>query len=245
MASQIGTTFGAFVGSERELYKDDHNNKVAMSLSQVTRYLRFVDIVHGRYVEASKSCAQASRRRLDWGKQRSGTGYLTADEIDQLRHEAELFERLHLEIESFFIFATIALDKIAHVVEDYFWPARGLSLKSHGKWHKSATNFAREKGIQLPDQMPSTMECLQRQVVDHRDKYVTHQRNPRTMFATYGTADDAMRIGTTHLYPRDSDAQAKSPHVDDIVANLDAYVEQLMDLIVSNRAKSRYDVLSG
>ena len=245
MASQIGTTFGAFVGSERELYEDDHNNKVAMSLSQVTRYLRFVDIVHSRYAEVSKSCAQASRRRFGENKQKSGTGILTADEIDQLTQEAELFERLHLEIESFFIFATIALDKIAHFVEDYFGPARGLSLKSHGKWHKSVTNFAREKGIQLPEQMPFTMESLQRQVIDHRDKHVTHQRNPRTMFATYGTADDAMRIGTTHLYPRGSDAQAKSPHVDDVVANLDSYVKQLMALIVTNRAKSRYNVLSG
>ena len=37
-----------------------------------------------------------------------------------------LTTRLHLEIESFYLFAKILLDKVAHFVEFYFGPGRKL-----------------------------------------------------------------------------------------------------------------------
>ena len=43
-----------------------------------------------------------------------------------------------------------------------------------------------------------------------------------------------------YLYPRDSESQKESPHIADVVTNLEAYVKQLMNLIVANRTKSRY-----
>lgn len=240
MASQIAKTFCDFIVSERDSYEADDNNKVAFSLMQISRYLRFVDIIYNRHAQANESCVAATRRRMEEAKQQSGTRTLTSEELDQFHQEAEMIELLHLEIESIFIFVKIALDKIAHFVGDYFGAARGVSQRSHDKWCKSASNFAREKDIQLPSQLLSSMEWLQRNVADHRDKQITHQENPRTLFATSFGGYEGAQIVTLYLYPRDSDAQTESPRVNDVVAHLDAYINQLMDLIASNRAKSRY-----
>ena len=245
MASQIGKTFCDFIMSERDRYEADDNNKVAFSLMQISRYLRFVDIIYTRYAQINESCVAAIRRRMEEDKQQqSGRRTLTSEESDQHRQEAEFVELLHLEVESVFIFVKIALDKIAHFVGDYFGVARGVSQRSHDKWCKSAKNFEREKDIQLPYQLLSSMEWLQRHVADHRDKQITHQENPRTVFGTSFGGDGATRIVSSYLYPRDSDAHTKSPRVNEVVAHLDAYINQLMDLVACNRAKSRYKLRS-
>jgi hypothetical protein len=38
---------------------------------------------------------------------------------------------LHLEIESYYVFAKIILDDVARAIEYYFGPHRGLALDSH------------------------------------------------------------------------------------------------------------------
>ena len=89
-----------------------------------------------------------------------------------------------------------------------------------------------------------TMKWLRLQVVYYRDKQITHQKNPRTLFTTFIDADGAVQLGTNYLYQREWDEQQESPRIDDVVTNLNVYVEQLIELIVSNRAKSRYNFRS-
>lgn len=247
MTSQIGTIFSEFIGNERNFYEGHDNNKVAFSLQQVARYLRFVDIIHSRYVEVNESYIQMNSSFFgNLNNKQSGSRELTADEQDQFLKHAELTEQLHLEIESFFIFTKIVLDKIAHFIQDYFGTAyrKKLKLKSHKKWCEVADSFARIKGMHLPEQIIPTMNWLQTHVAKHRDENIIHLQKSRTLFFTQNSPVAGSRIGTTQLYPKDSDKQSQSPNVDEVVTKLDAYIQHLMDLIVSNRDKSRYKIRS-
>ncbi len=159
--------------------------------------------------------------------------------------ESDVYEILHLETESFFLFAKIALDKIARCIEDYFGSARGLSLRSHDKWCKHASSFTNVKTLDLPDGLSDTIIKLREWISDYRDKQISHFQNPRAIFPTYISAEGSTQIGITFLNPKKSDQQEKSPEVDEVYNKLETYVRQLIELITSNRSRSRYVLRTG
>jgi len=237
-------TFSNFVGSERRHYEGEDNNRVAFSLGQIGRYLRFVAIIKKRHAEANGRATKDFRRVVS-AKRKSGVRQLTPKEVENLERDRHTLEILHLETESFFLFAKITLDKVAQFIEDYFGPAHGLSLRSHDKWCKNASKFVAAKKLDLPNELLGTIALLKGQVSDYRDKQIAHLKNPRTMFVTFFSAEDSAHPGTTYLYPTESDRQSKSPGVEELYKQLEKYVSQLIELIVSNRLRSRYKLRVG
>ncbi len=77
---------------------------------------------------------------------KSGDAF-TKEESAFLDQGPVLFNQLHLEIESFDLFAKIFLDKIANFLEFYFESARGLSLDSHDQLVISSETG--RKGVEL------------------------------------------------------------------------------------------------
>lgn len=236
--------FSNFVGSERKHYAGEDNDRVARSLEQIGRYLRFVAIIKRRYAEASNRATGDFRRAVS-AKRESGVRQLTPEEVEDLERDRHTLEILHLETESFFLFAKITLDKVAHFIEDYFGFAHGLSLRSHDKWCKNASNFVAAKHLDLPNDLLDTMTLLQGQISDYRDKQIAHLKNPRAMFVTHFSAKGSAHLGTTFLYPKESDRYSRSPGVGELYEQLEKYVSQLIELIVSNRLRSRYKLRAG
>ena len=237
-------TFSNFVGSEREHYVGADNNRVAFSLGQIGRYLRFVAIIKRRHAETNSRATEDFRRAVS-AKRESGVRQLTPEEMEDLERDRHTLEILHLETESFFLFAKITLDKVAQFIEDYFGSAPGLSLRSHDKWCKNASNFVAAKQLDLPNELLDTMTLLKGRVSDYRDKQIAHLKNPRAMFITHFPAEGSAHLGTTYLYPKESDRYSKSPGVEELYKQLEKYVSQLIELIVSNRLRSRYKLRAG
>ncbi len=123
----------AFVIAERQRYEGDANNRVAYSLSQVGRYLRFVEIARARHKAVSDQVVVRFRRMISETAANPGTRELTAEEVADLEKDSQLQVSLHFEMESVLIFAKILLDKIAQFIEDFFGIIRGSSLRSHDR----------------------------------------------------------------------------------------------------------------
>src|SRR5262245_52367091 len=123
--SPLVDRFVAFVVAERERYEGDDNNRVAFSLGQVGRYLRFVEIAKFRYQAVNEEVVGRFRREIDKAAANPGTRELTAEEVAEFETGSRLHLLLHFEIESFILFAKTLLDKIAHCIEDLYGPARG------------------------------------------------------------------------------------------------------------------------
>ena len=240
MRSEIIDRFVAFVMSERRLYGTHDNNRVGFSLGQIGRYLRFVEIARSRYLPVSKTVAERFRKTMEEARQNLGTRELIPEEIAELEKEGQLHQLLHFEIESFFLFAKILLDKIAHFIGDYFGQAHGVSFRSHDKLCKGIDQYLKEKNLQIPSGMKNTMVELRSLVADYRDKQIAHLQNPRALHVTQIAANGAAQIGASTLYPNEKDKFSSSPSVEHVCAVIEVYMSQLESLIEINRSKSRY-----
>jgi hypothetical protein len=221
------------------------NNLVAFSLAQISRYLRFLEIPRSRYRSVSEEVAARSRRRMAEAATDPGPRELTAAEIADLDRDEQLHLSLHFEIESFFLFAKIFLDKVARFVQDFFGGARGLSLRSHDNWCSDADAYARAKGLAMPSGMLDTMQRLRSLVADYRDKQIAHLQNPRAMHGTQIRGNGSTQIAGSALFPTARDKQVMSPEIDQVWNLIETYVEQLIAMVETNRDKTRYKIAAG
>lgn len=237
--------FSEFIGCERGRYLDDDNNRVAFSLSQIARYLEFLQIIKSRYDDVAQQAVALTLARIENAKQHPGERPMNAADVRELESHRQLQVLLHLEITSFFLFAKILLDKIAQAIEDFFGQVRSASLQSHDKLCKNILVFAQGKGLTIPDGLSDLVAALRQEIADYRDKEITHFRNPRAVHATsFSSAGDA-HVSTVFLYPKSTDNQSNSPDIAGVHQRLDTYVDYIIALIATNRSKSHYQLRSG
>jgi hypothetical protein len=135
------TPLSRFVDSERTRFRSEDNNKFAFSLSQISRYQQFTTVVFGRYQNVSEEfIANVKAQQKSFLE---GTHKATDDQMFLVNESARLSILLHVEIESFYLFAKILLDKVAHSIEFYFGSVRKRPLDSHDDLYKNLTVYAR------------------------------------------------------------------------------------------------------
>ena len=115
---------------------------------------------------------------LNKGNNQTGKSgrYLTKKEEAQFRRKNKNSQVFQLEIESFYIFAKIYLDKTAHALETYFGERRNCSFESFSKF---ASKF---KTLESVDKFTVELELqeialkLKQEIVDFRDKKLRTRR---------------------------------------------------------------------
>ena len=103
-----------FVQTEREIYPGQGNNRFAFALEQPARYERFVRIIVGRYRETS-AAVLASQNEIarEFASNFGEPGRVRPDQLELLERQESINTKLHLEIETFYLFAKILLDHVA------------------------------------------------------------------------------------------------------------------------------------
>ncbi len=226
-----------FILSERERFGGEDNNKFAMSFSQISRYSAFRDVVLTRYEEASRQFfenTKAMRAAIVPGTRPVSSAGMTLHE-----EGIRLTILLHLEIETFYLFAKILLDKIAHSLEFYFGQGRRKPLDSHDDLVKNLASYAEEKGLKLPSDFMALAAVLKKDISDYRDYEIAHEKSPRRMRATIFDADGNMRIAGVSLYPTEKDQQVESKVLHDLSKDMAIYIDRVIELIGSNQNKTR------
>ena len=121
-----------------------------------------------------------------------------------------LTTRLHLEIESCYLFAKIFLDKVARALEFYFGQAQKLSLDSHDDLVKRLEKYASFKKLVLPDDFLKLAQQLKADISDHRDYEIAHEKSPRTLHATVFDTEGVTKIASTRFSPTARDQQVET-----------------------------------
>ena len=236
---------GEFIKSERENYLGEDNNRFAFALGQVGRYERFLWIIVGRYRESSTGFRdiQTEMTRLFTGE--PGRSYVVSPEgIVLLKRQGHVADRLHLEIETFYLFSKILLDHAARFLETYFGPVRGLSLDSHDVLTKNFEAFGARHGLCATANVAAMLPILKQRIADYRDYQIAHAKSPRTMHMTIWGGDKEPRLATTRLYPTAKEAEQmkkESENVEALMRVLEQYLTLLTDLIVANRSRSKFN----
>jgi len=168
---------------------------------------------------------------------------MTADQHALFLRSGKLQELVQLEIESFYLFAKIMLDKVAQFIGQYFGQAEGCSLASHDRFLKSIIQYQKIKGLVLDERVILIAKNLKKQIADYRDKQISHQQNPRTIVGTAWSATADVRIFTTQLYPKSTDpGQIESAPLADLGKEIDEYLLCVFSLISNNRPKTKFKV---
>jgi hypothetical protein len=166
-------------------------------------------------------------------------GSATSDELRRLIEAGHArYTKLHLEVESFYLFATVLLNKIADFLEDYFGQARGCSLRSHDQSRRSYEKFAKDKGLTFAKELVDSLEGLQTTVVHYRDKQLAHLVHPRVLKETAFDKLGNSKIVQAYLHPKETDRLIPSPKIHDVMQDIDFYIRQVIELITANRTKS-------
>ncbi len=229
-----------FVDVERRRYGTENGNRFAFSLGQAIRYVEFLGIIESRYAAIGTQIHAANKRFMQ-RQQEGGVHQLTSQEYAEFVESQNQHIVAHLEIESFYLFSKILIDKLAHFVEDYFGKAHGISMRSHGKWVKGFERYCAVKNIKAPEGMSERMSRLEIEVAEFRDKRITHLQNPRAIRGT-STNDGNPSMAFAILYPKESELRTSSesssvPTSSELLA---AYIQDAMVLIEDNRAHSRF-----
>src|ERR1700693_2136596 len=160
----VGESFDAFITAESAKLKS--GNRVFYAGSQVQRYYQFLIVILDRYRADERAFLVANDAVLTLAR----AGSVAQDEnVHRINHAMFL---LQVEIESFYLFAKILLDRMARFIEHFFGPERGLSLDSHDKLAKNIRSYCAEKGLAVDEAFLSRIVELRELVADFRDKQI-------------------------------------------------------------------------
>jgi hypothetical protein len=225
-----------FISAHRERFIIEHNNVFSFSFSKITRHWNFLEIIFERYVQTSDAFIENSKalRALTL----PGTHRVTEEQAALMLAGSGLTTAVHLEIESFYLFAKIILDEIAHALEYYFGQARGLSLDSHDDLTKNLVAYAKAKGLAIPDEFETSVTNLRKRISDFRDYQIAHEKSPRTMRATIWGPDGHVRMASNKLYPKEKDQQVDTESLSELKLALEDHVRRVINFIEVNADKT-------
>lgn len=229
-----------FISTERSRFSNRHDNMFAFSFSQVARYYEFIRLIFKRYEEANKEFIANSRKLQETFS--PGNHPLNQYQQKLLNEGRKLTLILHLEIESFYLFAKILLDKISRTIEFYFGRVEGKSLDSHNKLAKNLKDYSSTKGLITNKEFLKSIDSLKKGISNYRDKEITHEKSPRTVKATVYNAQEQSRIASTRIYPTERDLQVESKTLGELLEKIDNYLMLAVDFIESNRERTNLDL---
>jgi hypothetical protein len=229
--------------AEREHYASDSANRLVASWQQAAKYYEYLEVVVGRHATESQQLV-SSLASVD-NSLHGRSGDMSPEQVALIRASGRLSILVHLEIESYYTFAKILLDKLALVIQDYFGAERGHSLVSHDKLRKGIVNFAEKKRLALPSDLVLLLDELQRRVVDYRDKQINHSYNQRLLRYTIFDMHGDTRIGGVEVYPTNTSSSnfPSSESIPQLTERIDVYIDRVMELISSNRDRTRHELL--
>jgi len=228
-----------FINSERRRFADKYNNIFAFSFGQILYNYQYLSVIHQRYDEESREFLNIVKTQQALMK--PGTRPVTDEGMKLLVKSHELSTKLHLDIESFYLFAKILLDKSALAIEFYFGQARGLTLASHHKLIKNIASFSKAKNLNLNEALLNIAIKLQGDVSDLRDDQIAHvpsERNTRLTRSIMWDGKGNTKLVLDPIYPTEKDKHIETRLMQELIADIDKYLDEIIDFVRNNGSKT-------
>ena len=211
------------------------STRLGVAFGQISRYLLFVNLIVERYRMLSQRYIENSNALRLAFEQGANDDSFTSEQTATFDEAEDLYFEVHLEIETFYLFAKILLDKVAHFLQFYFEPARGLPLNSHDQLVRNFTRFCIAKGITPSSKFLEVAKALKVGISDHRDYRIAHEDSPRTMYGTMHDWTGRPRISMFRLNPTERDRQIESGPLEDLFVEADHYIRLAIEVVKTNQ----------
>ncbi|MBI2590449.1 MAG: hypothetical protein HYW33_01005 [Candidatus Blackburnbacteria bacterium] len=232
-----------FIDSERNRFENRHDNMFSFVFSDILIYYDYLQIILERYQPLSLEFVKNTKEMHESIKIHSGT--MDAQQMKLMGEGRKITKHLHLEIESFYLFAKILLDKISQAIQFYFGPARSLSLASHDKLTKHIENYAKTKALSLSSELFETIKKLKSDISDFRDYQIQHIEEYRQGRVARGTAFDGdgnTKLSLFSVFPTEKDRQYESRHLKELEGEISAYIDNVIEFIEQNKTKTNLNL---
>lgn len=212
-------------------------NILGAVIGQLLRYREFLTTILARHEEACADVLKA-HQKFSPAIYTGDTDTVTKLFVDLETERMKAGPALELDIESFYLFSKILLDRVARFLEFYFGPARGLSLDSHDKLVKRFASYADAKSLKVKPAMIEMATRLKEDVSDHRDYQIAHPKNPRTAHVTfYGQSH--LSVSTIEIYPTEKSKQVITKPLTSLLDALDDYLRCVIGILEDNADRTK------
>ena len=236
-------TLPDFIDRERKRFDGEYDNKFNHAFIEVYRYYRFLRIINDKHQSLISERIIADMNFRNAQPKDLGTYKMTATQMELWNKLTELSDYMQLEVESFYQFAKIFLDKMAYAIEYYFGKGPGKGFSHHSMVQKfqngnvlKIENYCQIKGIELSHRLLNRMVDLQDVISDFRDNHITHLLSTRIFRGT--GIDGRMSLGK--IYPKDEkdNIWISSENLESVLESIDDYISQVVDFIETNADKT-------
>jgi hypothetical protein len=220
---------------------------ILSTLGHCDRYLRFVRIVVDRYEAANAAYVDHAERFKAMMKEAAGgTGgssskRLTEEESKEFLAKWTLGETLYLEVESFYLFAKILLDRVADVVCLYFGHPKVKDGSSHTRLKNGIFNHICRKNSMDGQVLVPRLEDLHRRVVRHKTDVVEHLANPRWFPGIGFGGDHRVTVSMGLTAPSEGETEFDTRETEDpatLLKEIEDYVVVVIDFLEANIHRS-------
>lgn len=227
-----------------ERIHEDHLTLWGNAISALIKYHEFLTIIYDRYEPNRQALADeaAALKAMDGAKLAARSAGYNEEQIARIKGDQRLRACVYLDIEAFYLFAKIFLDKIARFIEFCFLPERTLALDSHDDLTERFARYALAKDLKAPVDFLATLERLKHDIADFRDQQIAHEKSPRTRKGHSIDAHGEVRLHVFRLF-KPAPMMISRP-ISELLGEVDAYVEAVISLVTTNLDKTRY-VLAG
>jgi hypothetical protein len=230
-----------FINSEKKRFEPKYNNLFSFTFSEITRYYKYLQVIQERHKIVSKEFVNNLKVMFMQDTFKQGSGIMNEEQRQISEERREITLRLHLEIESFYLFAKILLDKISLAIQFYFGYARSLSLASHDNLTKHVEAYKKARRLSIHQDLVDLIRKLKEDISDFRDYQIQHIPDYRQGRIVRGTNFDIKgntRISLTSLYPTEKDKQYDSKLLPELMSNIETYITKIIEFIENNKNKT-------
>lgn len=230
-----------FIENERGRFESEHNNRFAFSFSTIVTYRRFLDLIVARFEPVSVQYGAAVTEKLHLAQAQPANGRpLTPRELELLAEISELQDLLHLDIESFYQFAKILLDKTAHSFGVYFGQQRSCSFGSFSRFTKALALLG--PPFAITDEFRAECAHMEREISDYRDKRVVHEQRAELVQAVTITNGRTFSLSPACIRAKALEDFEGSKDPRELIPLIDTYLSHYIDCIRRNAALTKLRV---
>jgi len=232
----MASAFEAFIADERGRFDTRENNLFAFAFRDIAIYRRFLAITQARYTSVGAeyvACVGAFNERIQ--KRPEPNSPMTTEEDGLYQRMGELSVALRLEIESFYLFAYILLDKIAGAVAFYFEGNANTGSHRHATLIKTFDQYSQRKGLAKPEGFIELATDLGTHIAAFRNFQIVHETGLRAIRGTGWRAGEGARLTVSNLYPDPGEAHYETRPLGGLAEQVDDYLAAVIQVVILNR----------
>ncbi|HEY1727388.1 MAG TPA: hypothetical protein VGG22_03295 [Candidatus Baltobacteraceae bacterium] len=219
-----------------------HSSRDAAALhgqfGHILRGYRYLELVHERHVPTAKHYKELLAQliaRMDPAFEGGAITY--DDEMATMDTDmADLLDVAHIDLETFYLFAKVVLERVAQYIELYFGSEPKLSVRSHDKLRANFSEFALRRGIVIPDGFNPTFAHVHDMVFTHQSESATNDsrvaQSPSDLMIAHtdntpgsnGSSNGVMRLSLT---------------TGQLLNVVDAYLRATLELVRANPSRAK------